>query len=128
MRELQQENEGSLKKLQDTAEQFEWLCQQQRYWMCCVKRFKDGLMEERDTLLQQVKKLQKKAHKQKKRDDTPIPDPRCPLQETSSCDSLTPWGTDAMADLESHMKKSNKLYDKLLSQAGSPINGHQKPP
>ena len=38
VRELQQENEGSLGKLQETAEQFEWLCQQQRYWMCCVKR------------------------------------------------------------------------------------------
>lgn len=39
VRELQQENEGSLRKLQETAEQFEWLCQQQRYWMCCVKRW-----------------------------------------------------------------------------------------
>lgn len=39
VRELQQENEGSLRKLQETAEQFEWLCQQQRYWMSCVKRW-----------------------------------------------------------------------------------------
>lgn len=39
VRELQQENEGSLRKLQATAEQFEWLCQQQRGWMCCVKRY-----------------------------------------------------------------------------------------
>ncbi|XP_034038080.1 uncharacterized protein LOC117520855 [Thalassophryne amazonica] len=38
VRMLQQENERSLRKLQDMAEQFEWLCQQQRYWMCCVKR------------------------------------------------------------------------------------------
>lgn len=130
VRELQLENEGSLRKLQATAEQFEWLCQQQRYWMCCVKRFKDSLMEERDSLLQQVKKLQKKVHKQKKssHDDTPITDLRCPLQETRCCDSLTPWDTDAMVDLESHMEKSNKLYDKLFSQAGSPIIGHQKPP
>lgn len=39
VRQLQQENEASLGKLQETAEQFEWLCQQQRYWMCCVKRW-----------------------------------------------------------------------------------------
>ncbi|XP_034399496.1 uncharacterized protein LOC117737554 [Cyclopterus lumpus] len=39
VRELQQDNEGSLRKLQGTAEQFEWLCQQQRHWMCCIKRW-----------------------------------------------------------------------------------------
>ncbi|KAI4888378.1 hypothetical protein NFI96_010902 [Prochilodus magdalenae] len=36
--ELQQENAGSVQKLRETAEQFEWLCEQQRHWMCCVKR------------------------------------------------------------------------------------------
>lgn len=39
VKELQQENKGSLSKLQETAEQFEWLCQQQKYWMRCVKRW-----------------------------------------------------------------------------------------
>ncbi|KAK7922041.1 hypothetical protein WMY93_008943 [Mugilogobius chulae] len=115
VQELQVENEGSLRKLQVTAEQFEWLCQQQRYWVCCVKRFKDGLMEERDALLQQVKQLQKKVQKRKKAltDETNL---RCPLQETRSCDSLTAWDKDTMADLESHMEKSNILYEKLFSQ------------
>lgn len=131
VRELRVENEGSLRKLQATAEQFEWLCQQQRYWMCCVKRFKDGLMEERDALVQQVKKLQKKVHKHKKssQDDAPITDLRCPLQETRCCDScITSWDKEAMADLESHMETSNKLYDKLFSQAVKPLMGQHKPP
>ena len=37
--ELQLENAASLRKLQDTARQFEWLCEQQRHWICCVKRW-----------------------------------------------------------------------------------------
>lgn len=39
VQELHWENQGSLRKLKETAEQFEWLCEQQRNWMCCVKRF-----------------------------------------------------------------------------------------
>ncbi|XP_072289317.1 uncharacterized protein [Eucyclogobius newberryi] len=112
---LQVENEGSLRKLQATAEQFEWLCQQQRYWVCCVKRFKDGLLEERDALLKQVKNLQRKIQKHKKAVSGDTTDLRCPLQETR-CDSLTAWDKDTMADLETDMEKSNILYDKLFSQ------------
>ncbi|XP_029297090.1 uncharacterized protein LOC115014408 isoform X2 [Cottoperca gobio] len=128
VRELQQENEGSLRKLQATAEQFEWLCQQQRYWMCCVKRFKDCLMEERDALLRQVIMLKKKAQKLKKSldDDGPTQSVLCPLQDSSCCDGITLW--DAVADLESQMEKSNMLYAELFNQAGSPINRYQKPP
>lgn len=37
--ELRRENSESLGKLRETAEQFEWLCEQQRRWMSCVKRF-----------------------------------------------------------------------------------------
>ncbi|XP_051276676.1 disks large homolog 5 isoform X2 [Dicentrarchus labrax] len=130
VRELQQENEGSLRKLQETAEQFEWLCQQQRYWMCCVKRFKDCLMEEREALLRQVIMLEKKAEKLKKslHDDSPPKSVLCPLQDTQCCDSITSWDADAEADLESQVKKSNTLYEELFNQAGSPINGYQKPP
>ncbi|KAJ3588099.1 hypothetical protein NHX12_011694 [Muraenolepis orangiensis] len=51
--ELQQENSNSVKKLQQTAVQFERLCKQQRYWMLCVKRFKDCLTEEREAVVQQ---------------------------------------------------------------------------
>ncbi|XP_028272134.1 fas-binding factor 1 isoform X4 [Parambassis ranga] len=113
VRELRQENEGSLKKLQETAEQFEWLCQQQRYWMCCVKRFKDGQMEERDALLQQVSVLEKEAEKLRKRscDNSPTQSRHCPLQDTESCDSrIASWDEDAAADLESQVEKSNLLY------------------
>ncbi|XP_049441394.1 FYVE and coiled-coil domain-containing protein 1 isoform X2 [Epinephelus fuscoguttatus] len=130
VRELQLENEGSLRKLQGTAEQFEWLCQQQRYWMCCVKRFKDCLMEERDALLRQVIMLKKKAEKLQKslHDDNPTQNVLCPLQDTKCCDSITSWDTDEMADLQSQLEKSNMLYKELFNQAGSPINGYQKPP
>ncbi|XP_039976485.1 uncharacterized protein LOC120785676 [Xiphias gladius] len=130
VRELQQENEGSLRKLQETAEQFEWLCQQQRYWMGCVKRFKDCLMEEREALLQQVSMLEKKAEKLKtsSHDASPTQSLLCPLQDTESCDGPTTWEADAVADLESQEEKSNALYEELFNQAGSSINGHQKPP
>lgn len=131
VRELQLENEGSLRKLQGTAEQFEWLCQQQRYWMCCVKRFKDCLMEERDALLRQVIMLKKKAEKLQKslHDDSPTQNVLYPLQDTKCCDSsVTSWDTDEMADLQSQLEKSNMLYKELFNQAGSPINGYQKPP
>ncbi|XP_078116180.1 uncharacterized protein LOC144524074 isoform X3 [Sander vitreus] len=126
VRELQQENQGSLRKLQGTAEQFEWLCQQQRYWMCCVKKFKDCLMEERDALLRQVIELKKKVEKH---DDSPTQSVVCPLQDTQGCDgSITSWDADAVADLESQVEKSNMPYAELFNQAGSPINGYQKPP
>ncbi|KAE8277860.1 hypothetical protein D5F01_LYC15313 [Larimichthys crocea] len=127
--ELQLQNEGSLGKLQETAEQFEWLCQQQRYWMCCVKRFKYSLMEERETLLQQVSMLEKKAEKlESLHVDSPTQNVFCPLQDTTCCDSITSWDADAEADLESQVEKSNTLHEELFNQAGSPINGYQKPP
>ncbi|XP_076595197.1 uncharacterized protein LOC143325770 isoform X1 [Chaetodon auriga] len=131
VRELQQENEGSLGKLQETAEQFEWLCQQQRYWMCCVKRFKDCLMEDREALLRQVSMLEKKAERLKKsfHDDGPTQSVLCPPQDSERCDSsITSWDADAEADLESQVEKSNTVYEELFNQAGSPINGYQKPP
>ncbi|KAM7417167.1 hypothetical protein PAMA_017011 [Pampus argenteus] len=127
VRQLQQENEGSLRKLQETAEQFEWLCQQQRYWMCCVKRFKDNLMKEREALQRQVSKLKKKAGKLKK--SSQAESLLCPLQDSERCDSnITSLDPDAVADLESRVEKSNMLYEELFDQAGSPINRYQKPP
>ncbi|RVE67618.1 hypothetical protein OJAV_G00104600 [Oryzias javanicus] len=59
--ELQLQNDRSLRKLQETAEQFEWLCQQQRCWMSCVKRWKESLVEDRQTLLRHICKLEEKA-------------------------------------------------------------------
>ncbi|XP_019959342.2 hyaluronan-mediated motility receptor-like isoform X1 [Paralichthys olivaceus] len=131
VRELQQENERSLRKLQETAEQFEWLCQQQRFWMCCVKRVKQSLMEERDALLQQVNTLQKKIEKLTSRSHgvSPTQSLRCPLQDTETREgSATSWDADEVTDLESQVEKSNTLYEELFNQAGSPINRHQKPP
>lgn len=37
--ELRRQNSESLGKLRETAEQFEWLCEQQRRWTSCVKKF-----------------------------------------------------------------------------------------
>ncbi|XP_040028734.2 uncharacterized protein LOC120817039 isoform X1 [Gasterosteus aculeatus] len=131
VRELQQENEGSLRKLQATAEQFEWLCQQQRGWMCCVKRFKDSLMEERDALLRQVVALNKKVEELKKslREDAPSRSVLRPPQDTKRRDSsLTSLDADAVADLESRVEKSNMLYAALFNQAGVLISGYQHPP
>ncbi|XP_061582107.1 uncharacterized protein LOC133447440 isoform X3 [Cololabis saira] len=125
VKQLQQENQGSLRKLQETAEQFEWLCQQQRYWMCCVKRFKDSLMEERQTLMQQISVLEEKLGKQKdSRDGRPTQ--ICPLQDAESCDSITLWGGDAGADLEA--QQNSNLYEEIFNQAGSHVNRYQKPP
>ncbi|XP_069025510.1 hyaluronan-mediated motility receptor-like [Embiotoca jacksoni] len=131
VRELQRENKRSLRKLQETAEQFEWLCQQQRYWMCCVKRFKDCLMEEREALLRQVSTLEEKTEKVQKgsHDGSPTQSLVCPLQDAQSCDSgLTSWDADAATDLDPHVEKTNMLYEELFDQAGSLINGYQKPP
>ncbi|TKS72078.1 Leptin receptor overlapping transcript-like 1 [Collichthys lucidus] len=115
--ELQLQNEGSLGKLQETAEQFEWLCQQQRYWMCCVKRFKYTLMEEREALLQRVSMLEKKADKlESLHVDSPTQNVFCPLQDTTCRDSITSWDADAEADLESQVEKSNTLHEELFNQ------------
>ncbi|KAM9375759.1 uncharacterized protein KZ484_008291 isoform 2-T2 [Pholidichthys leucotaenia] len=124
VRELQRENEGSLRKLQETAEQFEWLCQQQRYWMSCVKRFKDCLMEERKALLRQVSVLEKNSEKLQKNSCDGSPS----LEKTECSDCVPSWDVDAVVDMESQVEKSNLLYEELVEKAGSPINGHQKPP
>ncbi|KAF3838799.1 hypothetical protein F7725_010567, partial [Dissostichus mawsoni] len=116
VRGLTEENQRSLRKLQGTAEQFEWLCQQQRYWMSCVKRFKDCLMEERDALLRQVILLKKKTQKLKQRLRDDSQSVLCPLQDSKCCDCITLWDADAVADLESQVEKSNMLYAELFNQ------------
>lgn len=130
VKELQQENKGSLSKLQETAEQFEWLCQQQKYWMCCVKRFKDCLMEERQTLLHQVSMLEKKFGNEKKssHDGSPTQSLSCPLEDADRHDSMISLDADTVIDLGSQVEKSNMLYEDLFTQAGSPIRRYQKPP
>ncbi|XP_028315799.1 uncharacterized protein LOC114471291 isoform X3 [Gouania willdenowi] len=119
---LQQENKGSLKKLQQTAEQFEWLCQQQKHWMLCVKRFKDCLMEEREARVLEKKTLD---------DQRPSPSLHYrPLLDTqNSNSSVTSWDVDAVTKQEcDDVKKSSMLYEEIFKQAGRPINGYRKPP
>ncbi|XP_015248432.1 PREDICTED: uncharacterized protein LOC107096335 isoform X2 [Cyprinodon variegatus] len=128
VKELQQENKGSLSKLQETADQFEWLCQQQKYWMRCVKRFKDCLIEERQTLLHQVNMLEKKIVEQKKNstDISPEQSLLCPLVDKEMYNSITSLAADAVTDLGSQAERSEMLQP--FAQAGSPISRYQKPP
>ncbi|XP_029917194.1 protein Hook homolog 3 isoform X2 [Myripristis murdjan] len=132
VRELQRENKGSLKKLQETAEQFEWLCEQQRYWICCVKRFRDCLTEEKEALVQQVNRLEKKVAElsESSLGDGHTQTLHRPLQDTECCKKkgITLWDADDIADLQSEVDESNKFYEELLSQTGSAIDRHQKPP
>ncbi|XP_029583926.1 hyaluronan mediated motility receptor isoform X1 [Salmo trutta] len=135
MQELQRENEGSLKKLQETAEQFEWLCEQQRYWMCCVKRFKDCLSEEKDSLVRQVKRLEKEVAELRKSSESTTQMPCCPLEDTVSqhCDRMPSWESGQMADLQTQVDKWRKLYEDLFSQftphqGGHVVDRYQKPP
>ncbi|XP_013878957.1 protein Hook homolog 3 [Austrofundulus limnaeus] len=124
--ELQQENQGSLKKLQETADQFEWLCQQQRCWICCVRRFKDCLTEERETLLRRVSVLEKKLQEQNLGSHDGGQDLLHPLQAADRCDSLTSWDTNT--DLKSQVENSHLLYEEFFTQAQSPISRYQEPP
>ncbi|CAN9514584.1 unnamed protein product [Ophioblennius macclurei] len=119
VRHLQIENEGSLKKLQETAVQFEWLCRQQRSWVRCVKRFKDCLMEEREALQQQLCQLQREVTTLKK-SEGPTQSLCCPLQDNHSSDRIMKPADDAVAatDVESD----------VLYQTESTINRYQKPP
>ncbi|KAM9740722.1 uncharacterized protein ACNS7B_012046 isoform 2-T2 [Menidia menidia] len=120
VRDLRRENEGSLKKLQETAEQFEWLCEQQRFWICCVKRFKDSLMEEKQTLLRRVSQLEKKTGA-----ETDCPPSYRPLLDTKSHSSLT--SSEAAAHLEPPLEES-KMYEELLNQAESLTSRNREPP
>ncbi|KAM4621215.1 uncharacterized protein ACJ7VT_005606 isoform 2-T2 [Polymixia lowei] len=133
VKQLQQENDGSLRKLQETAEQFEWLCKQQRYWMCCIKRFKDCLTEEKEALVQQVSTLEKKVLQLRKisPSDSPSQSPLCTLQDTHTgcCNSILPsWDVDTKADLQSQVDQWRGLCEGLFTQAGSDVDGYQKPP
>ncbi|XP_043983068.1 shootin-1 isoform X2 [Gambusia affinis] len=130
VKELQQENKGSLSKLQETAEQFEWLCQQQKYWMRCVKRFKDCLIEERQSLLHQVSTLEKKVGEQKKssHDGSPTQSLLRPLEEAERHGSVTSLDTDTVTDLGSQVENSTMLYEELIAQVESPVSRYQEPP
>ncbi|XP_075904323.1 uncharacterized protein LOC142902782 isoform X1 [Nelusetta ayraudi] len=113
---MQQENQASVGKLQQMVEQCEWLCQQQRHWMLCVRRFKESLVEERGALLRGVSVLERKVAKMKLRRDA-----------SAQSNSGTPWRDDE-AEPESQVEKSNTPRRELCDQTGSLAGGHQKPP
>ncbi|XP_076844204.1 uncharacterized protein LOC143489217 isoform X2 [Brachyhypopomus gauderio] len=106
--ELQQENTGSLDKLRQMAEQFEWLCEQQRHWMCCVKRFKDCLSDEKEALLLQVNRLQVELAGLRKSSS-------CEVKGDSTSQHCESWEMDAMVDLQVEADRWRLRYEELFS-------------
>ncbi|XP_068507607.1 restin homolog isoform X3 [Syngnathus scovelli] len=89
VRALRGENDSGSRKLQETLQQFERLCQQQRYWMVCVKSFKNSFLEEREGLLQKVRTLESSAKQFKTScDHVSQQTQHCPLQYDSCCNRL----------------------------------------
>ncbi|XP_061833259.1 uncharacterized protein [Nerophis lumbriciformis] len=124
---LRRQNEGSVKKLQDTVEQFEWLCQQQRYWADYIKRFKDCLVEERESLLHRVNTLEREAETWKKsRDGSLHTAPHCPLQDDHSHRSS--WDSNEEAELEHQVMRSKVVYEAHQDSvmASLPAGGREK--
>ncbi|XP_043087282.1 tropomyosin-1 isoform X2 [Puntigrus tetrazona] len=115
--ELRRQNSESLGKLRQTAEEFEWLCEQQRKWMSCVKRFKDCLSGEKESLELQVNRLQVEL-------DTV----RNTESSSRSTDPCRRWS----AELQDEADRWRRLYEdqlKLTAQQDlGPADGHLKPP
>ncbi|XP_037400543.1 probable kinetochore protein NUF2 isoform X1 [Pygocentrus nattereri] len=125
---LQQENTVSVQKLRETAEQFEWLCEQQRNWMCCVKRFKDCLCDEKEALVLQVKRLQEELAELKKNSNSEAIN-----VEHSTSQHCDRWAVDAMVDLQVQADRWKVRYTELFSKlAPHPgqwsEDGYLKPP
>ncbi|XP_058654767.1 filensin [Onychostoma macrolepis] len=119
--ELRRENSESLDKLRETAEQFEWLCEQQRSWMNCVKRFKDCLSGEKESLELRVNRLQVEL-------DTI----RNTVHSSRSTEPCSRWSAEVMSDLQAEADRWKRLYEdllKLTTQQGQwAADGHLKPP
>ncbi|XP_016373791.1 tropomyosin-1 isoform X2 [Sinocyclocheilus rhinocerous] len=121
--ELRRENSESLGKLRETAEQFEWLCEQQRRWMSCVKRFKDCLSGEKESLELQVNRLQLEL-------DTV----RNTVPFNRSTESCSRWDVEVTSDLQAEVHRWKRLYEDLLKlttqqvQGQCAADGHLKPP
>ncbi|XP_066497588.1 hyaluronan-mediated motility receptor [Hoplias malabaricus] len=126
--ELHQEDTGSVQKLRETAEQLEWLCEQQRNWMCCVKRFKDCLSDEKESLVLQVKRLQEELAELKKESSSEM----IAVEENTPqhCDS---WDMEAMVDLQVEADRWRLRYTELFSKLSPNLgkwreDGYLKPP
>ncbi|KAL0974268.1 hypothetical protein UPYG_G00217960 [Umbra pygmaea] len=137
VQDLHCKNMGSLRKLQETAEQFEWLCEQQRYWMCCVKRFKDCLSEEKQALVQQVTQLEKEVVELRKNSQGSEGSTQMGFlladTESQHCESIPSWESDEMAGLQTQVDRCREHYQEIFShfpsqQGVRALDGHQKPP
>ncbi|CAM4618565.1 unnamed protein product [Leuciscus chuanchicus] len=119
--ELRRENSESLGKLRETAEQFEWLCDQQRRWMSCVKRFKDCLSGEKESLELQVNRLQVELDAVRKTVNSDCP-----------AESSRRWDVERISDLQAEVERWKTLYEDLLqltTQQGQwTADEHLKPP
>ncbi|KAI1888236.1 hypothetical protein AGOR_G00182950 [Albula goreensis] len=135
VQELRRENQGSLRKLQETAEQFEWLCDQQRNWMCYVKRFKDSMSEEKVSLLEQMGRMEKEllSLRKKSMEEAQSKETSSAAPETvAQHRGLSTWD-DITVDLQTEVNKWRRLYEdlyvKLLQhQEENAVNGFRKPP
>ncbi|XP_047007587.1 uncharacterized protein LOC108258618 isoform X2 [Ictalurus punctatus] len=127
---LQCENTASVDKLREMAEQVEWLCEQQRNWICCIKRFKDCLNDEKEALVLQVNRLQEELLDLRKNSKS----------ETIGGEDIQPkivhcsrWDVDAMLDLQVEADKWKERYKELFSKFSSHQvdcheDGYLKPP
>ncbi|KAJ8373341.1 hypothetical protein AAFF_G00265850 [Aldrovandia affinis] len=136
VQELRRENEGSLRKLQEMAEQFEWLCEQQRSWVCYVKRFKDSVSEEKGALLEQMGRMEKELAMLRKNSEHEGQDEASSSTatetETENC-RLSDWDARVKADLQTEVEKWRCLYEDLYvklarHQEEGAEDGPRKPP
>ncbi|XP_053095292.1 protein phosphatase 1 regulatory subunit 21 isoform X3 [Pangasianodon hypophthalmus] len=127
--ELQCENRASVHKLREMAEQVEWLCEQQRNWICCIKRFKDCLNDEKEALVLQVNRLQEELLDIRKNSKSEM----IGGEDTQPKMHCNRWDIDAMLDLQVEADKWKGRYQELFSkftshQVDSHEDGYLKPP
>ncbi|KAJ8262524.1 hypothetical protein GJAV_G00167410 [Gymnothorax javanicus] len=146
VQELEQENQTSLRKLQETAEQFEWLCDQQRNWMCYVKRYKDCMSGEKEALLKRMGSMEKELlalRKSTTEEEEEVEQDVCyntptetDTQHYESERTKTEnygWDSDIMADLHTELEKWRRRYEDLhiklaQHQEEHAVDSFRKPP
>ncbi|XP_073778509.1 uncharacterized protein isoform X1 [Danio rerio] len=106
-------HQRTLEELRRTADQCEWVCEQQRRWMSCVRRFKDCLSGEKESLELQVNRLQVELETVRR------------SEHTEHCSR---WDEE----LQTEAERWRTLYEdllKLTTQQGQQASvGHLKPP
>ncbi|XP_060758490.1 GRIP and coiled-coil domain-containing protein 2 [Neoarius graeffei] len=127
--ELECENATSVHKLREMAERVEWLCEQQRNWICCIKRFKDCLNDEKEALVLQVNRLQEELLDLRKKSKSEMTDG----EDTEPKVHCSSWDVDAMLDLQVEADKWKHRYLELFGkftshQVDCHEDGYLKPP